>query len=306
MDNLGFVLSQVAHIERKVYKHRYPSIRYPQLVPVDTSAWPWAPTITHFSTNFTGKARPVAARGDDFPIVKRQHFKHDVSVEMDGIAFEYSMEEVEQARMLNIPLQSEYAMECRFLAERRIDEYVVDGFDDYGWDSLFKSSKVPKETAAANGALSSTKWKDKSPENIIADVNNLLENLYISSNTVETADTLLVPPNIWANLSSKFISGTAVSVIEAIRANNLYTARTGQPLLIREARGLENAAAGNTGRAIAYYRDPMVLRLHLPMPFRFLPTEKYVMKYMTPGIFRCGGLEIRLPNAMRYLDGITD
>lgn len=304
-DNLGFVLSQVAHIERQVFKRKYPTVRYPSLVPVDTGAWSWAPTITHFSTDFTGKAQPVAARGDDFPVVKREHFKHDVTIEMDGIGYEFSMEEIEQARRLSIPLESENAMACRFLAERRIDEYAMEGNAKYGWDSLLKSTKVTATTAPANGASSSTKWEAKTAIQILNEINDLLLSVYTSTNTVEMANTLLLPPNIWATLAGKFIDGTATSLLNAVRENNVFTMKTGMPLMIEECRGLENAAAGNEGRALAYYRDRSVLRLHLPMPFRFMRTEYHLMKYMTPGIFRCGGLEIRLPGAMRYLDGIT-
>ena len=46
---LGFLLSQVSAIEQEVYQIRYADIQYPTLVPVDTSAYPWARTVTYFT-----------------------------------------------------------------------------------------------------------------------------------------------------------------------------------------------------------------------------------------------------------------
>ena len=54
---LGFLISQVSSIEQEVYAIRYGDIQYPNLVPVDTSAYPWARTVTYFTS--TASARPT-------------------------------------------------------------------------------------------------------------------------------------------------------------------------------------------------------------------------------------------------------
>jgi hypothetical protein len=56
---------------------------------------------------------------------------------------------------------------------------------------------------------------------------------------------------------------------------------------------------------IAYRKDPEIIKIHVPMPHRFLPVwQRGPLVYDVPGIFRTGGLEIRRPGAMRYVDGI--
>ena len=57
-------------------------------------------------------------------------------------------------------------------------------------------------------------------------------------------------------------------------------------------------------RMMVYRRDPDVLRLHIPMPLRFLEPTKLLTLYTVPAIMRLGGLEVRLPKAVRYVDGI--
>jgi hypothetical protein len=40
------------------------------------------------------------------------------------------------------------------------------------------------------------------------------------------------------------------------------------------------------------------------MPHRFLPVQIEGLQFTIPGIFRLGGLDVKLPNAIRYGDGI--
>lgn len=68
--------------------------------------------------------------------------------------------------------------------------------------------------------------------------------------------------------------------------------------------GLETAGAGSTHRMVAYRRSPDVVKMHVPMPLRWLQAEQRLLKFEVPGIFRLGGVEVRRPGAMRYLDGI--
>jgi hypothetical protein len=78
----------------------------------------------------------------------------------------------------------------------------------------------------------------------------------------------------------------------------VYTAQTGQPIDVK-------ADFRITTRAVAYEKSPDVLKLHLPMPLRFLPIQPRYIEYYVPGMFRMAGLDIRRPAAVRYLDGVA-
>jgi hypothetical protein len=67
------------------------------------------------------------------------------------------------------------------------------------------------------------------------------------------------------------------------------------------------AANGTTGRMVAYKYDGEYVKLHLPMPHRFLPVwQDGPLNYSVPGIFRTGGVELLTTVAMRYLDQISE
>ena len=96
----------------------------------------------------------------------------------------------------------------------------------------------------------------------------------------------------------------STTLLEHIQRVNVYTARTGRPLTIRAVFGLETAGAGGTRRMMVYRRDPSVVKIHIPMPLRWLEAERRLLKYEVPGVFRLGGVEFRRPGAARYMDGI--
>ena len=306
-DALGFLESQIAYIERDVYRTQYPEIQYPNLVPVDTSAPEWTRSITHYSMDQVGQAEWFASEATDMPFANVTRDQHNVGVEMAAIGYNYTIEELSQAMMTNINLTSERAMAARRAAEEYIDNIVTNGDTQQSWDGLINFSSVTA-TNASGANIGARIWSAKNPDEIIADINNLLTGVYSTSLQVEMADTLLLPIPAYTDLVSRRLTDTATTVMEFIQRANIYTATTGRPLMIRTMRGLERAsgATSNAGRAIAYRRDPSVLRLHLPMPHRFLmPFQVSPLMYAVPGIFRLGGLEIRRPGAIRYMNDIT-
>ena len=147
------------------------------------------------------------------------------------------------------------------------------------------------------------------PVELLGDVNTVLSNIRTVTKEIEWADTLRLPPEAWRYIATvRMGAGDGlISILQYIENNNIYTAETKQPLDIGTLRDLATASQDGGGRMVAYRKDPEVLRFHLPMPKRGLdPRQKSLMGYETGLIARTGGVEIRLPYAMAYLDEITD
>lgn len=302
--HLAFLVDQAAHIEPEVYRTKYPDIQYHGLVPVDTSANEYASNVTHFSMDMVGRAEFINQRTSEVPVVETHGARHIVRVESVGAGYDYTLEEIGQAMMLGIALTSDKAMASRRAAEEFMDDIVLRGSTDQGWDGLLNSS-LPTQTDAVNGATGSPQWTTKTGSEIIRDVNTALSSLWAESRTVELADHVLIPPRPYEYIANTPRSDDSdMSIYEWIKKHNLYTAQTGNELMIREVRGLEDAGPG--GRLIAYRKDPTVLKLHMPMPLRYFAPQVLGFRYVVPAMMRTGGLEIRRPRAIRYLDNIWD
>lgn len=302
----AFLLSQTAYIEQEVYRIQYPEIIYQQLIPIDSSASEWAKSVTYFSLDKVGQADWLSNVGTDIPFADINRNKFEQGIEMAGIGYTYTLEELGQALMIpGLNLTAERAEAARFAYEMFMDNLAYKGSTSKGFTGLFNNGNVTTVTAAA-GASTSTLWSLKTADEIITDVQNALTGVYEGSLTVEMADTVLLPIGEMQRLANIRIPNTYGNALDYLAKYNLYTYTTGAPLTIRSVLGLDTAGGDGGGRMIVYRRDPRVLKLHLPMPHRFLPVyQRSALQFDIPGIFRVGSVEVRRPGAMRYVDGIS-
>lgn len=303
---MSFLVHQASHIEAQVDEIEYPEIQYPNLIPVDTSANEWAKTVTFFSSDKVGAAQWFHHEANDVPRADVTRDKHERGIEMAAIGYGYTLEELGQAMLVpGTNLSADRAAAARLAYEQFMDRISLHGDAQKGFQGLTNYTGITAVNAAADGEGGSPDWAAKDGDQILRDINDALTGVYVDSNTVELADTVLLPVERFTLLSTKRIGDTTMTVLEFIQKHNVYTATTGQPLTIRAVRGLESASPDGNGRMVAYHRNPRVLKLHLPMPHRFLPVwQTGPIRFDVPGIFRTGGVEIRRPGAVRYVDDI--
>lgn len=296
---LGFVVSQTAHIEREVNETVYPDIQYPNLIPVDTSANPFVKTVTYYSSDKFGAAKWINGNADDIPLAGTELTKHETSVHMAAIGYGYGYEEINQAQMLGVNLPNADAMAARRGYEEMVDRIALTGDTAKNFEGLINSSAV---TA---GAVTTGNWASATDDQILADINNLLLAVGTDTQYAAMADTLLLPYAKLNLIATRKVSNNVSTILKFLRENNTYTAMTGKELTIRAVPGLETAGVAGVARMVAYRRDPQVLKLHIPMPHRFLPVyQSGPLNFVVPGVFRLGGLDIRRPKEVRYGDGI--
>jgi hypothetical protein len=304
---LSFLIRQGALIEPTVYQMRYMDIQYSQLIPVDTSAPEWIQSVTYFSMDGVGQAQWFAGQAQDVPKVEITREKFETTVSMAAIGYGYNLEELGTAQLLGMNLSADKAAMARRAAEEKIDAVAFVGDTGKGYKGLVNASTPTATTAPADGTGSATTFSSKTPDQILRDVNGQLTGMFTGTYGAEIADTILMPYSVLLDISTRRIDTVnQTTILEWLMRNNIYTLTTGQPLTIRGLFSyLETAGAGSTKRMVAYRRSPEVLKMHIPMPFRFLPAwQRGPINFDVPGIFRLGGVDIRRPKAVRYLDGV--
>lgn len=295
----GFVRSQTTHVEAAVNETVYPDIQYPALIPVDTSAHPFAQTVTYVSSDKYGKADWINGNADDIPMAGSELAENKTAVYTAGIGYGYGWEEVNVAMMMGRSLSNDDAMAARRAYEEMVDRVALAGDASKNFQGLIDNSAV---TAAS---VTTGDWATATEDQILADVNEVLLGITTDTKESSMANTLLLPYEKLSYLASNRLGDTGLTILDFLRRNNVVTAMGGQELTIRTVRGLSTAGAGDTARMIAYRRDPMVLKLHIPMPHRFLPVyQDGPLHWLVPGVFRLGGLDIRRPKEVRYGDGL--
>lgn len=295
---LGFVVAQTSIIEPGVYATRYPDIIYRDLIPVDTSGSEFATSVTYLSADQYGRADWINGNADDVPKAGTTRAAHQTPVHTAGIGYGYGWEEIGRAQLLGVNLPNDDAMAARRAAEEMVERVAFYGDADKGFTGLF-DAVTP--VAAPNGD-----WPNATPAEIVADLNAMLMNTFNDTQGAGLADTLLLP---WARLfhisTTPMNANSDTTILQWFTTNNVFTTATGRQLTIRGVRGLDTAGAGGVARAVSYRNDPQVLRLHMPMPHRFLAAyQSGPLRWDVPGVMRLGGLDVRLPGEVSILDGI--
>lgn len=298
---LAFVLSQVTYVERAVNEIIYPDIQYQSLVPVDTSAPEWTKSVTYFSSDKFGKAEWLNGNADDVPRAGSERTMFSTNVYLAAIGYGYGLEEISQAALAGVNLTSDDAAAARRAYEEFVDGVALRGDASKGFVGMFNNPGAIAITAPNGNWASQT----ITAQQVLADINAALLPTFVGTLYTSIADTLILPFERFQRLGEILITGTNETLLQFVQRANVYTFQTGRPLTIRGAYGLMGAGAGGTNRMVAYLRDPRVLKMHIPMPHKFLPVyQAGPLRWEVPGIFRLGGLDLRLPQSFRYLDGI--
>lgn len=299
---LGFVTSQTSIIEPTVYQTVYADIQYRGIVPVDTTGSEFATSVEYYSADQYGKADWINGNADDIPKAGTTRAKFQTPVYTAGIGYGFGWEEIGRARMLGINLQGDDAAAARRASEEMVDRVVFQGDASKGFTGLFNAAGVTP-VAATNGD-----WLNPAttPDEMLADLNQGLMNVWNGTANTAMADTALLPFSHYAKIATTPRSSTSdMTILEYWLRSNIYTLQTGRQITVRAIRGLETAGAGGVARAIYYRNDPNVLKLHMPMPHRFLPVwQSGPLRWDVPGVMRLGGLDVRLPKQVVLQDGI--
>lgn len=302
---MEFAIRQASRINGTVYRAKFPQIRYPGLIPVNTEGPEFIQSVTYTSMSGAGQAEWMNVGADDVPKSALQFDKEEVTVRSAAMGYDWNLEELSYASMLGINLPAEKALISRRAAEEMLDRVAFVGDPAVGFTGLVNNGDVTAGTVE-QGAGGDTEWEEKTPSEILRDFNDMSGAALDETFGEGRMDTFLVPPSRLRYLATTPVGAEGGdSILQWLLKANLYTLETGQPLTIRAVRGLETAGAGSTARMVAYRRSPEVLELMLPMPFRFHGVwQTGPFRFDVPGLFRTGGTNIKLPAEVRYGDGI--
>lgn len=313
--SLSFVQNNLSYIEPQVYERRYQNADYRRHLSVVTEGPQWAASSTFYAMDRAGEAKFVTGAATDIPYVSLDRTQFNAPNYTIAAGYEWNVEEVNQALIANVNISAELPLTSRQVVERTLYSIAMTGktnpanaASEKNLTGLVNDTGVTSYTVAATGTGSSTFWANKTPDQILFDVNTLLGGIPTATANVEYADTLRLPPSAMRYISSVRLGNGdgPLTILRFLRENNILTAETGQVLDIQSIPELETAGAGGNGRMIAYRNAPEVVRFSLPMPFMLLPIRsRSIMSFEGAGIARTGGTQIRLTGAIRYADGIT-
>lgn len=312
---LAFVQAQAFKVNQTVYEARFPDWDFGRLVYVDTSGPAWSPGVLTYTSDLTGKADWQSGAAKDIPLADVGQDMQTSTFHLAAIGYQYNLEEVNAAIQVGANLPTRRARAAKLAYTKFMWDLTLSGSAAKGKTGLINASGVTPVAATNDGTGSARHWVandgtvTKTAAQILRDVNQALTGTNTATNTLEYADTILLPVEAYNLIASTPFNALGNdTILSWLLKTNVYTLATGRPLTIRAVPFLRTASTQTVvggGRLVAYKNDESYVKLNLPMPHQFLPVyQDGPLNWQIPGIFRTGGLEFLTTATFYYLDGI--
>jgi hypothetical protein len=220
-----------------------------------------------------------------------------------GQEVSYTSVELERSQLLGQPIDQQKFDGLNILYQMSTDEMVYVGDTAVGATGLLNSDLVVSGSVA-NGAAGTSTWATKTPDEILADVNTLIEAAWQASGYSVCPDKLLLPPVQYAYIASQKISTAGnVSILTFLEDNSISLRVNGRKLDIQPVKWLTGRGASGKNRMVTYTNDEN--RVRFPMvPIRRETPYYLGIKFNAPYIWAFGETEFVYPETVRYADGI--
>lgn len=216
---------------------------------------------------------------------------------------------VDQSKMQAIgrSLDQIYDKGLRLNYNKTIDFIVYQGWDKEDIYGLVNNPQVTASLVDA-GASTKTTWADKTADEILHDINQVINDTWANSEYDITgmANHILIPPAKYTDIVTRKVSEAGnVSILEYVLKNNIAN-NQGRNLAIVPSRWCIGAGTGGVDRMVAYVNDDDRVNFDLPVPLSRGMSSPDVkeLSYLTAYVAQISQVKILYYQCFRYRDGI--
>lgn len=191
--------------------------------------------------------------------------------------------------------------------DKTMDRNVYEGFPKFGTYGLVNHPYVTA-TAAPKGASGKSSWIDKTADEMLNDVNEIMNSTWAASeyDLSGMAQHILIPPRQYARLVATKVSEAGnISVLQFLLDNNIGK-NQGIDLSINPCRWCIGAGTGGTDRMVGYVNDEDRLQVDETVPLQRGMTGPDIsnLAYLTAYMAQFGQVKFLYYEPALYMDGI--
>jgi len=294
----AFLDRELSFIRSKSYDIKYAETKARMFIPVDNEVHNGAQDVKYKQWDHVGQAQVVSNYQDDAPRVDVHVKEFSSPIKSFADAYGFSVQDIRAAQMAGVSLDARGATAARRVLEEKIDKLAQTGNASLG---LLGFLNQPNAQTVTSG-VGAGGWEAATPDEILADMNNVVHAIPVNTNDVEKPDTLILPLSLWTYISTTPRSSTSdTTILEFFLRSTPYISRVESWVALETA----GAGGGADRRIVAYRRDPDALQLIIPQEFESFAPEQRNMAFIVNCHMRCGGVVAYYPLTIAYMD-ITD
>ena len=297
------VVSIFDQVDSAFYDVLYPEILWRDNIPagsVKTDISPGAMNHVYRARDTKGMGQFV--QGDPKNIPRVGQTVNQITVPILDAAVGCTLTDAE-ARRYQYGYQSALAQDLgeimKKAAEYHIERTFFFGDAMAGFASYLDYSTVTKIPTDA--------WDGADPSVWVEAINDAITAVWTASKTIHLPDTIKLPPTLFSMLTKAYVIGTgttgvAVSAINYLKTNNIYTLTTGKELNIKPLRYLEGAGVDGADRIIIEESNPRNFVMPFPLPYQLAQPVPVPLGVEMFAEYIFGSFNVRYPGSMAYLD----
>lgn len=253
--------------------------------------------------NTTGNMPWISAETTAIPGVSVNGAKIVLPLRLLAREISYTSVELERSSLTGQPIDVQKINAMNQLYQMNTDQMVYIGSSDVGATGLVNSAQVTVANVP-NGANGSPLWSQKTPDEILADVNATLAASWLASAYAVCPGKLGLPPTQFSYLASQKVSSAGnVSILKFLQENSISLTINGRELEIVPMKYLAGAGVSSVDRMVVYTNSEEYVRFPM-VPVRRETPYFYGIRYTAPYLWAFGEMEIVYPETIRYADGI--
>ena len=292
-----FLARELTYIRTQVLQVAKAPMNAFRIFPVQTEVPAGAAIAMQRVYDQTGMAKIISNYADDLPRADVVGKEIPTKVLTLGDSYGYNVVEIEHAQYSGVNLEMYKAQAVRRAMDIKINQLAWFGDADAGVTGFINNPNLTAVTLAADGTGSSTKFVDKTPDQIIRDVTALISAINVATNNVEDPNMVLLPTEAFDHIVMTPRSQYSdLTILEFLR-------RSHPDVRFEKVGELDGAGTAGADLMIAGRFDPDVVRLEIPERFRQLPVEKRNLEYVVDCICRFVGVTVTIPMAFSKASG---
>jgi hypothetical protein len=223
----------------------------------------------------------------------------------------YTVFELESAARLGRPVDEQKFKAIQTKHQMDVDQMVYVGDTQTVSTGLINNSLMTNVNNLPNGVSGFSQWANKTPTEILQDINTALTGVWANSAWAVTPRRILIPPNQFGYISTQLISNAgSMSVLRYVDENNLLTGTGQGQLEILPMKWLIGAGVGGTlgttgtvDRMFVYTKNRDFVRYPMTMIQR-TPVQYDGLYHKATYYCKLGQMEEVYPETVGAFDGL--
>lgn len=291
-----FFARELDYIKAKSYDKIYPEFTALNNFPITHEVPEGAETTTYYSYEKTGMAAIISNYATDLPRADVKGEPTTAYIKSIGDSYGYSIQEMRASRLAGKSLDTRKAEAAKYQIERTINTIAWAGNKKHKlMGMLSEDNNIPLYTLSSVeiDGVQYTDFKHKSAAEILADINGMFGYQSEITQDVERADTLMLPSDVYIDISTRQIPNTESTVKKFLLDNAPYL----KNIISAPELGKKNKETNPYGENVMllFTNDADKFSLEIPMDFYQYPLQPENLEVKIPCEARTAGIILYYP-----------